>query len=300
MTRYHDLSRRCSCAAALAACAKNAVQDITGARPGAQRQVLQLRRERARRELLRQRHEGDGDQLDHSASESTTGTALRRVGNGGFYAGARRPASTRSSGRIAAATDKELAIATLPPPLADGKYYSFYLSGIYNATAKTVGCVHRRGRASPQTLDLHVAYVRFVNAISNSSPMTLYAKNTTTGTESPIGASVAYKGAGALTPVPIGPLRPDRARTPARPRTPSPWRQSFSAGRVLHHERPRRHDDHVDHRRDPAHPDDFARPLRAAQQGPAGKGPRHPPGSFAFLASPSGCGAGLTQTTVPA
>jgi hypothetical protein len=40
--------------------------------------------------------------------------------------------------------------------------------------------------------------VRFVNAIANSNPMTLYAKNTTTGTEASIGAETAYKSAGAF------------------------------------------------------------------------------------------------------
>jgi len=38
------------------------------------------------------------------------------------------------------------------------------------------------------TTDFTTAYVRFVNAISNSAPMTLYAKSTTTGTETAIAA----------------------------------------------------------------------------------------------------------------
>ena len=51
--------------------------------------------------------------------------------------------------------------------------------------------------------DFGFATVRFVHAISNGNPMTLYAKNTTTGTEIAIGSEVAYKGAGAFTPVPM-------------------------------------------------------------------------------------------------
>ena len=47
-------------------------------------------------------------------------------------------------------------------------------------------------------------YVRFVNAISNASPMTLYAKNTTSGTETAIGAETAYKSAGAFVSIPGG------------------------------------------------------------------------------------------------
>ena len=47
--------------------------------------------------------------------------------------------------------------------------------------------------------DYTVAYVRFVNAISNAAPMTLYAKHTTTLTETAVGGAVTYKSAGAFT-----------------------------------------------------------------------------------------------------
>ena len=54
--------------------------------------------------------------------------------------------------------------------------------------------------------DFAVASVRFVHAISNANPMTLYAKNTatTTSTEIAIGSEVAYKNAGGFTNVPMG------------------------------------------------------------------------------------------------
>jgi hypothetical protein len=52
--------------------------------------------------------------------------------------------------------------------------------------------------------DFSVASVRFVHGISNSNPMTLYAKSTTTGTEVAVGAEVAYKGAGAFTSLSAG------------------------------------------------------------------------------------------------
>src|SRR5262249_16772424 len=44
----------------------------------------------------------------------------------------------------------------------------------------------------------------FVNASSNASGLTLYAKNTTSAVEAPIGAAVAYKAAGAFVPVDSG------------------------------------------------------------------------------------------------
>ena len=50
----------------------------------------------------------------------------------------------------------------------------------------------------PADIDFTQTYVRFVNAISNAQPMTLFAKSTVSGTEVPIGSTVAYKSAGAF------------------------------------------------------------------------------------------------------
>jgi hypothetical protein len=56
----------------------------------------------------------------------------------------------------------------------------------------------------PDTFDYSVALVRFVNAISNANPMTLYAKLQTSGVETAIGGDIAYKGAGTFTALPSG------------------------------------------------------------------------------------------------
>jgi len=134
--------------------------------------------------------------------ESTTGVNYSQVGNGGAYS-AIAPGQYTLAGKIAATVDKDLAISTVPATIADGKYYSFYMSGFYNTTTKTVeGFVVEDPVAAPT--DFTVATVRFVNAISNANPMTLYAKNTTTATEVAVGAEVAYKGAGALASLPAG------------------------------------------------------------------------------------------------
>ena len=139
-----------------------------------------------------------------SGSESTSGTAYGAVATGGLYTGI-APGQYTLSGRITAATDNGLAIASAPTTIADGKYYSFYLSGPYNTTTKKSDFFILEDAAPPAQIDYQMAYVRFVNAISNSSPMTLYAKNRTSGAELPVGGSVGYKSAGALTPIPIGP-----------------------------------------------------------------------------------------------
>ena len=73
----------------------------------------------------------------------------------------------------------------------------------YDPAAKTVdGFVVEDPLVAPT--DYSVAYVRFVHAISNANPMTLYAKNTTTLAEVAVGGAVAYKQAGVFMAVPNG------------------------------------------------------------------------------------------------
>jgi hypothetical protein len=84
----------------------------------------------------------------------------------------------------------------------DGKAYSYYLSGFYNTTTKAVESFVVEDDLP--AIDFNTTYVRFVNAISNASPMTLYAKNTTSGTETAIGGEITYKNAGAFVSIPGG------------------------------------------------------------------------------------------------
>jgi hypothetical protein len=137
-----------------------------------------------------------------SGTESTTGINYGGVGAGGAYS-AIAPGQYTLAGKIAAATDKDLAISTVATTIEDGKYYSFYMSGIYNTTTKTVDAFVVEDPAVDPT-DFTLATVRFVHSISNGNPMTLYAKNTTSLAEVPVGAEVAYKGAGTFTTIPAG------------------------------------------------------------------------------------------------
>ena len=114
-----------------------------------------------------------------SGSESSTGTNYGGVGNNGIYSGI-APGQYTISGRISAAgTDKDVPVSNSPVTLEDGKSYTYYLSGFYNTTSKTVDSFIIED-ALP-AVDLSATYVRFVNAIANANPMTLYAKNTTSG-----------------------------------------------------------------------------------------------------------------------
>lgn len=168
--------------------------------------------------------------LSATGNESTNGVAYGGVGSGGLYS-AIDPGQYTLTGKIAATTDKNLAISTVSATLENGKAYSFYQSGFYSTTAKTVdGFVIED--PIPGEFDYTQAHVRFVNAIANANPMTLYIKNTATAEETQIGATVAYKSGGAFVGVPPGAYdlatRYSGATTNAIART----AVSFAAGRV--------------------------------------------------------------------
>ena len=140
--------------------------------------------------------------LSATGNEATTGVAYGGVGNGGAYSSI-APGTYTMTGRIAAATDKNLPIGSINTTIVDGKFYSLYLSGFYNTTAKTIdGFVLEDGY--PAAVDYTVALVRFVHAIANANPLTLYAANTTTNDTVVINSAIAYKSGGAFTPLPPG------------------------------------------------------------------------------------------------
>ncbi|HJP58854.1 MAG TPA: DUF4397 domain-containing protein, partial [Gemmatimonadaceae bacterium] len=148
------------------------------------------------------------DETKMSAVVSTTGTeATTGIGYGGVSAGgayaAIAPGQHSLAGKIAATTDKDLAISTVNATIGDGKYYSYYQSGFYNTTTKTVDAFVVEDPFTTPT-DLGTATVRFVHAISNANPMTLFAKSTVSGAEVPIGGEVAYKNAGSFVTIPAG------------------------------------------------------------------------------------------------
>ncbi len=165
-----------------------------------------------------------------TGSESTNGVTYGSVGSGGLYASI-APGQYAFTGKIAATVDKDLAVATINGTVADGKSYSLYLSGFYSTANKSVEGFLVQDEY-PATIDFNVAYVRFVNAISNANPMTLYAKSSTTATETAIGGAIAYKAGGAFVSIPGGSYdlstRYAGSSTNAITRT----AVSFSAGRV--------------------------------------------------------------------
>ena len=187
------------CAAVLSSCGTKTVQDITGPFPTARIKFFNFGVNAPGVNFYANTTKvtaiGSTTKI-----ESTSGTGYGFPGSGGLYS-AIAPGQYALAGTIAAATDKDLAIAKVNATIVDGKFYSFYMSGFYDPTAKTVdGFVVEDPFVA--AIDYSVAYVRFVHAISNANPLTLYAKSTTTGTEIAVGSTVSYKTAGAFTALP--------------------------------------------------------------------------------------------------
>jgi hypothetical protein len=190
------------CCVALAACSndKNAVQSISGPVPGAAVKFYNFSTGSPGVNFYA--NETKMTAINSSSGqESTSGTGFGLVAAGGFYT-AIAPGQYTLSGRIAAATDNGLAIATQPATLADGKFYSFYLSGLYNTTTKKSDWF-LVDDPIPAQIDYNVATVRFVNAVYNGTgPLTLWVKNTVTGDSLSVGGPIAYKSAGAFVAMP--------------------------------------------------------------------------------------------------
>ena len=162
-----------------------------------------------------------------TGAEAVTGVASRRSWRGRILF-VDRPGIVGAVGKIAAATDKDLAISTVTSTIADAKYYSFYVSGIYDATTKKAeGFVVED--AIP-AIDFTVSYVRFVNAISNSTAQTLFVKNAA-GVEVAIGGAVAYKAGSAFIAIPGGVYDLNTRATGSATNLISRTGVSFSAGR---------------------------------------------------------------------
>lgn len=214
---------------ALGACDKNAVQEIAGPESGARVKFYNFGVGAPQVNFY-----ANNTKMTAISSttgvESTTGVAYGALGSGGLYLSL-TPGAYDLTGRISAAVDKDLIIATQNATLEDGKAYSFYMSGFYNTTTKSVeGFVVED--SYPAAIDWTAATVRFVNAISNSSPMVMVVKNSTTGAETAVGATVAYKAAGAFVALPPGSYDIFTRLGPTSANVITRTAVSFSAGRT--------------------------------------------------------------------
>jgi len=204
------------CVASLAACEKNAVQDISAPPPSSRIRFFNFAVGAPGVNFYANNTKmtaigtsvctpATNPVCNTSGIESSAGVAFGGVSSGALYAGI-APGQYTFSGRIADTipkSDKDLAITQVQATIADGKMYSFYQSGVYNTTSKMADAFVVEDPLPP-SIEYTGAHVRFVNAIHNSSPMALFARDTITKKEYAIGAAVAYKGAGAFVQVPAG------------------------------------------------------------------------------------------------
>lgn len=133
--------------------------------------------------------------------ESTTGVTYTNAASGGRY-DAIAPGQYTLAAKTASAGD---VVSTVSAQIAEGKYYSFFLSGVYNATSKTAESFIVEDPVPAAATDYAVATVRFVNAVSNGTgDLNLLATNTETAAQSAIGGATAYKSASSFVTVPAG------------------------------------------------------------------------------------------------
>ncbi|MFN0097163.1 MAG: DUF4397 domain-containing protein [Gemmatimonadaceae bacterium] len=201
MTRYRALAALLL-TVIFSACEKNAVQDITAPEPGARIKFFNFGVNAPSVNF----YAGSAKMtatVSTTGVEAVTGVSYGAVSASGFYSGL-EPGAYDLTGRIAATVDKDLVIATLPATVEDGKSYSFYLSGFYDAVAKTSASFIVEDDF-PDAFDFTVAQVRFVHAISNAAPMSLIVTNTTTNEVDTLGtAAIAYQTAGPFVSLPPG------------------------------------------------------------------------------------------------
>lgn len=229
MTRRYSLFAALLSAVLLSACDKDAVQQLTGPVAGSRIKFFNFGVNAPAVNFYANDTKVTAV-VSATGTESTNGVAYGGVGSGGLYS-AIEPGQYTLSGKIAAATDKDLAISTLSATLEDGKNYSFYQSGFYNTTTKTVeGFVVED--PMPAEFDYTQAYVRFVHAISNANPMTLIVKNTATAAETQIGGPVAYRSGGAFVGVSPGAYDLSTRFTGTTTNAITRTAVSFAAGRV--------------------------------------------------------------------
>ena len=186
---------------ALASCDKNAVQDITGVVPQAKIRFFNFGVGTPSVNFFANDAKVTAV-LSTAGTPVSTGVAQGGVAAGGLYTGV-SAGTYQFSAQISDTAIKNVKVTTINQTIDVGKAYSFFVSGLYDAAARTAeGFILED--AYPAAFDYTQAYVRFVNAIYNSDAMTLYAKNQLTGIEVPIGGAVVYKKGGAFVPVPNG------------------------------------------------------------------------------------------------
>lgn len=218
--RLHRAFRALAALVALTACEKNAIQDLTGPVPSSRIRFFNFgvnapavhfyagttKLTASTSASCQSAKNPPVTKTDSTCLadgiEATTGVPYGSVASGGWYVGV-APGQYTFQGRIVTGTDKGTPVSSLPFTIADGKTYSYVQSGIYNTATKTVDAFIVEDEI-PANFDWTATYLRFVNAVGNSEPMTLTATNTVTGAVVTVGGATPYKTATAFVKLPEG------------------------------------------------------------------------------------------------
>lgn len=161
--------------------------------------------------------------------ESATGTTYGGNAAGGLYMGIAPGQYTLTAKK--AATDS--VVSTVTQTITAGKSYSFYMSGLFDASARTAEAFVVEDPLPTGAPDLTVAHVRFVNAMPNATgDLNLTVTNTTTSTATAVGAAAAYKAGTAFITVPEGTYNLAARVTGATSDLITRTNVSFSGGRI--------------------------------------------------------------------
>lgn len=134
--------------------------------------------------------------------EATTGVAYGATAIGGNYT-MLAPGTYTFTGRVAAATDNGLRVTSLSAPLEAGKFYSYFMSGIYNATAKSADAFFVEDKL-PTSFDYTKAYIRIVNASSNSPSVSATTQRQGTTDVVTVATNLPYKGVSPIIEIAPG------------------------------------------------------------------------------------------------
>lgn len=179
----------------------------------------------------------DSTACSTTGKESATGVNYGGVASGGRYdaiaPGQYTLAARAATTDAAKGIDKDDVLASAAGVIADGKYYSYYMSGVFASPANTADAFVVEDPIPTGAVDYTVAYVRLVNAVSDGTgDLTLYVTNTESSAESAVGGAVAYRAAGTFVSVPAGVYNLAVRYTGSTSNVISRTAVSFNGGRV--------------------------------------------------------------------
>lgn len=132
----------------------------------------------------------------------TTGTAYGSSALGGNYA-MLAPGAYALTGHSSVPADNGAVVSSVNTTVEAGKFYSYFMSGVYSTTSKTTDAFLVEDKL-PTTFDYTKSYLRVVNASVNAPPISASTK-LQAGTDAVVVATnVPYKGASDIVTIAPG------------------------------------------------------------------------------------------------